>query len=317
MNVRRLKRIVAGVALGLGLPALAEQGSAAMVLVEPPRTSAIEPENDGLLADLIARTMTGSNFPGPRELDAMKPALEVERKDAIESIPARTELLVMPDGMIHVRVRELWRISSMFDRGKLVAVPVSAGAKACVWWLECYQGSMSYCGEFRPVWRRLEGISDSESRSPVLISVIDHSRQDVVVGSVVMSIPPLAEVLVAQLSTPADPATVKREVQLSHRTKGVRLTLPWPDRAIDAWLTVSGPDGKQIMQGVASRGGTDREEWFMSEQRCGDPVWGTIWLPEGVDPESVLVEVRWIENSGPAAAKPQAAQGDGDPDKQR
>jgi hypothetical protein len=274
-------------------------------VVEPPRAAGIEPEDDGLYADVLGREMGGDKPAfSLKEVQSMQPALVAERREAIANMPARTDLLVMPDGKVHVRVRELWRLSSYLSTGKLLAVPAAAGARANVWWLQSMPGFLSQCPEFQPVWRPIEGLPDAESGGSLVLSVVDHARPDTLAGSAVVTIPPLAEIAVARLSASVDLGKIKREVCTEHERKRLKLTLPWPEGVVDAWLAVTGSDGNQIMQGVASRGGTDREVWFWSELRWADPSSGSIEVPKGMDPESVRVEVWWIENTGSKGVQP-------------
>lgn len=305
MSVGHLVVFVAGAAFGVGLLARGEQGPAANSVVEPPRAAGIEPEDDGLYADVLGREMGGDKPAfSLKEVQSMQPALVAERREAIANMPARTDLLVMPDGKVHVRVRELWRLSSYLSTGKLLAVPAAAGARANVWWLQSMPGFLPACREFQPVWRSIEGLPEAESGASLVMTVLDYSKPDTLVGSVVIMIPPMKEIPVAQLSAPVDSATVKREVCSVSESSGIQLKLPWPEGVVDAWLAVTGSDGNQIMQGVASRGGTDREVWFWSDLRRADPSWSSIELPKGMDPESVRVEVWWIENTGSKGVQP-------------
>jgi hypothetical protein len=274
----------------------AATGIMAMVVVGPPGGA---DEEGG-----VARVREGAG-----DADwAVEPPREATRQEFLDLVeaPISAERLAragdqfrfarMPDGKVHVRIANMWRLGTSDVPARLVAVPAYGGGQAVEWEIDSRLGRI-FVDEHRPLvprWRVIERPVGAYKRRTILLSLIKRKDVDRLVGACLVEMPGALEVPVARVSEPVDPTTIEREWIREPRAPGVRLRLPWPRGVFDAWLEVKAADGSSVWEGPVSRERMEYERLAEGDSWAADPARAAIYFPKEMPEGDVQISVRWL-----------------------
>ncbi len=202
----------------------------------------------------------------------------------------------MPDGKVHVRIANMWRLGTSDVPARLVAVPAYGGGQAVEWEIDPPRGTVviDWDRPLVPRWRVIERPVGAYKRRTILLSLIKRTDVEELVGSRLVEMPGALEVPVARVSEPVDPTTIEREWIREPLPPGVRLRLLWPHGVFDAWLEVKAADGSSVWEGPVSRERIEFERRVEGDVWAADPARAVIYFPKDMPEGDVQISVRWL-----------------------